>query len=131
MEMQTDHCQRQRYKDRMCVSQNTKEVIMLSKNHGSTDIQLVFRNRYDQCQSLHRLVPVSNNAKQGLQINSSFTLDAFIFVEYIDDLMDAVAAACRQISVPHTPGITVKEPPVPCADVDKQAAIEQYKSNFF
>ena len=50
---------------------------------------------------------------------AAFTLDACKFVEYIDDLMDAVAAACQQTSVPHTPGITVKEPRILRADVDR------------
>ena len=64
---------------------------------------------------------------------SSFTLDVLKFAQYIDDLMEAVAAACQQTSVAYTPDITVIEPPVLCTDLnrpDKQEGNAQQKGRF-
>ena len=54
-------------------------------------------------------------------------------VEYVDDLMEAVIAACQQPGAVETPGLAKTEPPALCADLDrpdKQEAIAQHRSRF-
>ena len=82
---------------------------------------------------MHHLAPMSKMQNKLYKISSSFTLDTLKFVGYIDDLMDAVAAACQQTSVPHTPDITANESPDLCADLDrpdKQKADAQHRVVF-